>query len=303
MNTCQRILVPLDGSPLAERAIPAAITLAHAFSTTTPCELHLLRVVPPIMVALEPTLYTETIHLGEEEAKSYLDAIALDYADSDVPIVATAQTGSVAETIIHYAQENNVELIVISSHGRSGLSRWVYGSIADKVLRQSCCATLIIREQVEQVAGKFKKILVCLDGSDLAEQVLDNALSIAQCSQAEIVLLRVIEPANLLFDMETADQVQESVNAIEKGEADAYLSNLMQQLPQTEGTLSARTLFGSPADTIIDFAQEQQVDLIAMSSHGRSGISRWVYGSVAEKVMRGAKCATLIMHQTPLTQT
>lgn len=295
MTTCQRILVPLDGSALAERALPAAVTLAQAFSTTTPCELHLSRVVPPIMVALEPTLYTETIHLGEEESKSYLAAVALEYGESSVPIITAAETGSVAESIIHYAQEQNVQLIVISSHGRSGLSRWVYGSITDKVLRQSCCATLIIREQVEQIAGKFKKILVCLDGSALAEKVLDSALSLAQCSQAEIILLRVVEPANLLFDMETADQVQESVNALERGEAEAYLNNLMQKIPPTEGALSSRTLLGAPADTIIDFAQEQQVDLIAMSSHGRSGVSRWIYGSVAEKVMRGAKCATLIM--------
>ena len=295
MKPCQRILVPLDGSPLAERSLPAAISLAQAFSTTKPCELHLLRVVPPIMVALEPMLYTETIFLGEEEAKSYLAAVAVEYRNSGVPIVSTAETGSAAETIINYAQEQEINLIVISSHGRSGLSRWVYGSIADKVLRQSCCATLIIREQVEKIAGTFQKILVCLDGSALAEQVLDSALSLAQCSQAEIILLRVVQPANLLFDMETADQVQESVTALEKGEAEAYLNNLLPQLPKIGGSLSVRTLLGAPADTIIDFAQEQQVDLIAMSSHGRSGISRWVYGSVAEKVMRGAKCATLIM--------
>ncbi len=295
MTPCQRILVPLDGSPLAERALPAAITLAQAFSTAKPCELHILRVVPPIMVALEPTLYTETIHLGEEESKSYLAAVALDHKDSGIPIITAAQTGSVAETIVNYAQENETDLIVISSHGRSGISRWVYGSVADKVLRQSCCATLIIREKVEQIAGKFKNILVCLDGSKLAEKVLDVALSIAQCSQAEVILLRVIEPANLLFDMETADQVQESVNALERGEAEAYLNTLMQNMPQTPSSLTAHTIMGPPADTIIDFAKDQQVDLIAMSSHGRSGISRWVYGSVAEKVMRGAPCATLIM--------
>ena len=298
MNTCQRILVPLDGSSLAERALPAALALARAFSTTTPCELHLLRVVPPIMVALEPTLYTETIQLGEQEAASYLAAAALEYGDDSVPITTSALTGSVAETIIHYAQENDVDLIVISSHGRSGISRWVYGSITEKVLHQACCATLIIREQVEQVAGQFQKILVCLDGSDLAAQILDTALAIAHCTQADVVLLRVVEPASLLFDMETADQVQENVNALEKDAAEAYLNQLMQQLPQTNGRLSAHILYGSPADTIINFAQEQQVDLIAISSHGRSGISRWVYGSVAEKVMRGATCATLIMRAT-----
>jgi nucleotide-binding universal stress UspA family protein len=240
-------------------------------------------------------LYTDTIYLGEEESKSYLAAVAVEYKNSGVPLVTAAETGSVAETIINYAQEHDINLIVISSHGRSGLSRWVYGSITDKVLRQSCCATLIIREQVEEVAGSFQKLLVCLDGSALAEQVLDSALSLAHCSHAEIILLRVVQPANLLFDMETADQVQESVTALEKGEAEAYLNSLLLKLPQTENSLTAHTLLGAPADTIIDFAQEQKVDLIAMSSHGRSGISRWVYGSVAEKVMRGAKCATLIM--------
>lgn len=303
MNPCQRILVPLDGSALAERAIPAALTLARAFSNSQPCEVHLLRVVPPIMIALDPMLYTEAIFLGETEAQSYLETIMATLADSGVAIVPVAETGVIAETIINYAHKHDIHLIVISSHGRSGLSRWVYGSIADKVLRQSGSATLIIREQIEEIAGVFQKILVCLDGSTLAEQVLDAALSLATVLKAEVVLLRVVQPANLIFDMETTDQVQESITALEKGDAEVYLNTLAQKLPEYGDALSAQVLVGAPADTIIDFAKEQQIDLIAMCSHGRSGISHWVYGSVAEKVMRGAPCATLIIRgqekQTP----
>jgi len=295
MYQCQRILVPLDGSPLAERALPAAVTLAQAFSQDSPCELHLLRIVPPIVVAMEPTLYTETIRLGEEEARSYLAAVAVEWANSGVPIVPASETGSIAESIITYAQEQAIHLIVISSHGRSGLSRWVYGSITEKVLRQACCAILVIREQVEEVRGVFRKIMVCLDGSPLAEKVLDPALTLAQCGQAEVILLRAVQPANLLLDLETPGYVQENLTAIERGDAETYLQHLLERLPDIGSAVTTRTVIGPPADAIIDEAAAQGVDLIAMSSHGRSGLSRWVYGSVTEKVLRGAKCATLIV--------
>lgn len=299
MVKCQRILVPLDGSPLAERSLPAAVNLAQAFSQKTLCELHLLRVVPPLMMALEPTLYTETIHLGEEEAQAYLAAVAADLSKDNVPVFWAAKTGAVAETIIGYAQENEIQFLVISSHGRSGLSRWVYGSITEKVLRQACCATLVIREQVEQVHGVFQKILVCLDGSEMAEQVLEPALIMAQCTQAELILLQVVQPANLLFDLDTPDQAQESITALARGDAEAYLQALLKQLPDIGSPISTRIIVGPPADAIIDEAAALGVDLIAMSSHGRSGLSRWVYGSVTEKVLRGAKCATLIIRGRP----
>ncbi|MFO7679484.1 MAG: universal stress protein [Chloroflexota bacterium] len=295
MYQCQRILVPLDGSPLAERALPAAVTLAQAFSQDSPCELHLLRIVPPIVVAMEPTLYTETIRLGEEEAQAYLAAVAVEWANSGVPIVPASETGSIAESIITYAQEQAIHLIVISSHGRSGLSRWVYGSVTEKVLRQACCAILVIREQVEEVRGVFRKIMVCLDGSPLAEQVLDPALTLAQCGQAEVILLRAVQSANLLLDLETPGYVQENLTAIERGDAETYLQHLLERLPDIGSAIITRTVIGPPADAIIDEAAAEGVDLIAMSSHGRSGLSRWVYGSVTEKVLRGAKCATLIV--------
>ncbi len=291
----QRILVPLDGSSLAERSLPAAINLAHAFSQEKPCELHLLRVVPPIMVALEPTLYSETIHLGEEEAQAYLAAVAVDLTKHGFPIFLTSQTGAVAETIIDYAQKQDIQLMVISSHGRSGLSRWVYGSITEKVLRQACCATLVIREQVEQVHGIFQKILICLDGSEVAEQALEPALTLAQGTQAEVILLQVAPPTSLLFDLETPDQVQENLAALARDDAEAYLQTVVEKLPAMDSAITTRTVVGHAADAIIDEAAALGVDLIAMSSHGRSGLSRWVYGSVTEKVLRGAKCATLII--------
>ncbi|MCZ7668671.1 MAG: universal stress protein [Chloroflexi bacterium] len=242
----------------------------------------------PLWWRWNPPLYSETIHLGEEEAQAYLAAVAVDLTKHGFPIFLTSQTGAVAETIIDYAQKQDIQLMVISSHGRSGLSRWVYGSITEKVLRQACCATLVIREQVEQVHGIFK-ILICLDGSEVAEQALEPALTLAQGTQAEVILLQVAPPTSLLFDLETPDQVQENLAALARDDAEAYLQTVVEKLPAMDSAITTRTVVGHAADAIIDEAAALGVDLIAMSSHGRSGLSRWVYGSVTEKVLQGGK--------------
>jgi nucleotide-binding universal stress UspA family protein len=302
MDVCQRLLVPLDGSPLAERALPPTIALARAFSRAKPCEIHLLRIVPPIMMALEPTLYSETIHLAEAESANYLADLQEQWQHEEIVIKTAVATGSPAETIINYAQENSIQLIIISSHGRSGLSRWVYGSVTEKVLRNACCATLVIRQELPADTAPFKKIMICLDGSETAEKVLPPALMLAENSGAEVVLYRAVLPAALFMEMDTAGQLLENVYALERDEAEAYLRSTLESLQPTPLRITTQTATGSAAEAIIDFAASENVDLIAMSSHGRSGLSRWVHGSVAEKVLRGASCATLILQSHSQTQ-
>lgn len=295
MYQCQRLLVPLDGSSLAERALPPAFAIAKALSTNDRCAVDILRVVPPLFLTIDPVLYAETLHLSEEEAQSYLETIAIEWSTADLPITTAVTAGSVAESIIGYTQQTNINLIVMSSHGRSGLGRWVYGSVTEKVLRQGCCATLIIRQTVQPPPEIFHKILVCLDGSLLAEQVLDPIFTIARATQAEITLLRVLTPSHLAIETYAMEQLLANVEEMERDTAEAYLRQLLVKLSPEGLTITTQTAVGPAADVIIDTAANQGFDLIAMCSHGRSGISRWVYGSVTEKVLRGAACATFIL--------
>jgi nucleotide-binding universal stress UspA family protein len=297
MFTCQRLLLPLDGSPLAERAISPAFAVAKALSSAdTPCAVHLFRVVPPLLMAIDPVLYAETLHYSEEEACHYLEAIEANWATDDTPASIAVETGPVAESIITYAQHKQINLIVMSSHGRSGVGRWVYGSVAEKVLRQACCASLIIRQPEDAPSPEtFRHILVCLDGSPLAEQVLTPILTLARAMQAQLTFLRVVPPSHLALETLALEQLLNQVENIERDSAEVYLRQLLGHLPLGELNVKAETILGPPPESIIDYAQENQVDLIAMSSHGRSGVSRWVYGSVAEKVLRGAGCATFII--------
>lgn len=296
MFICRRLLVPLDGSALAERAISPAFAIARSLDNDTPCTLHLFRVVPPLLMTIDPTLYAETLSFAEEEAREYLLAIQNEWESDQTPAVAEVETGPVAESIIHYAQKKQINLIVMSSHGRSGIGRWVYGSVAEKVMRQACCATLIIRQPKEAAPlDTFRHILVCLDGSTLAEQVLTPILVLSRTMQAQVTFLRVVPPSHMAVETLALEQFLEQVEKIEQHNARIYLSQLLKCLPTGESPIHLEVVMGPPAESIIDYAQENDVDLIAMCSHGRSGLSRWVYGSVAEKVLRGASCSTFII--------
>lgn len=170
-----KILLPLDGSELAEKALAPAVALAEAFSA----EIVLLRVVVPLSIKLDPDLYQRVIDGGQKEAKRYLSGIQLRWLFSTVSVKGETVVGKAADLILTYAQEDGIDLIVMSSHGRSGLSRWVYGSVADKVLHKAACSLAIIHPQVETEPFAHKRILVPLDGSLQAESALGPALKLA----------------------------------------------------------------------------------------------------------------------------
>ncbi|MBK8987654.1 MAG: universal stress protein [Chloroflexi bacterium] len=301
MFHCQRILVPLDGSELAERALPSALAIARAMAGQGRCVVHLLRVVPPLFLALDPPLYAETLSLSEAEAGDYLALTGAKWSEAGVLVRTAVTSGPAAEEILAYAQKQDIDLLVMSSHGRSGFGRWVYGSVTEKVLRQACCASLIIRPGEVPPPVTFRKMLVCLDGSPLAEQVLQPVLTLAQAMSAAVCLLRVVPPALLAVETYAMAQLLSTVDEMERDTADAYLRQLLVSLPVADLpiSISMQTVMGPAAEAILDTAVSQNADLIAMCSHGRSGIGRWVYGSVTEKVLRGATCATFIIRGSP----
>ncbi len=295
MGNFKKILVPLDGSELAERAAASALALAEALSAT----VTFLRVAIPLSLNLDPDLYQRIIGIRRDEAKRYLRSAQRRLATSAVDIKIDTVAGPAARSIINYVQENEVDLIVMSSYGRSGVSRWRYGSVAERVLRRAPCAVAIIRAQVEVAPFAHKRILVPLDGSPLAEQALPPAIAVAKAVAAELTLLHVTSPAYATVSpVITMKKRLHEAEEKERMEAAVYLQNAQTTLSPHH--IPIKIIVATSDDvvaTIIEQADRIQVDSIIMSRHGRSGLSRWVFGSVAEKVLRGAHCATLIVRE------
>lgn len=309
MDLYRHIVVPLDGSELGERALAPAYRIAQAMATLTaadaenspPIKLVLLRSGSPSnFVAADPFLYDEMVRMTLDEAQAYLNATAATLASSPVIIETKAVSGPAAEAIVHYAEDNDADLVVLSSHGRTGGSRWVYGSVAEKVLHHAPCDVAIIRAQATLDMFQNRSILVPLDGSELAEQALGPTMALARGVGSDVILLRVVPspepiPQGLVQPGAPTDRQLQMVEQKEREEAEAYLQKIYGSLPTAHLFFDVAVTSGYVADAIVDYATAHHVDLIVMSSHGRSGVSRWLYGSVAEKVLRGADCATLIV--------
>lgn len=308
MMPFHHILVPLDGSELAAKALAPAAQIATAMAQgagpqSQPVRLVLLRVVSPMaLLAADPILYDEMVRMSVDEAQAYLNTAALTLGDVPGEVERVAVSGSPADAIVQYAEEHGVDLIVMSTHGRTGSSRWVYGSVAEKVMHHAPCATAIIRAHVSVGMFQNKKILVPLDGSDLAERALQPALALAEAVQANVLLLRMVAGREPLPEAMTpvGDQVEAALSAagsVEQTEAEDYLQRVHREHDNGRLAVDVQATSGDIADAIVSYADAHEIDLIIMSSHGRSGIGRWLHGSVAEKVLRGANCATLIVRQ------
>lgn len=292
----KHILVPLDGSPLGERALAPAATIAEAISA----RLTLMRVVPQFAIlAADPMLYEEMNRLGEDESLSYLRS-QVEKLDLPFPVDVVCEIGQPADSIIQFAEDHDIDLIVMSSHGRSGLNRWVYGSVAERVLQQGPCATAIINARAENQLPEKRKILVPLDGSLLAEMALEPGKLLAEALQAELHLLRVTTSAHQMLETSSMKDVFDDIEDKEDQEAQDYLRSKCADISDGHVFCEVTFTIGTVAETILDYAADKGVDMIIMSSHGRTGLQRWVYGSVAEKVLRSACCATMVIRSPHL---
>ena len=285
-----KILVPLDGSSLAEQALP----LARQFAEDRGAHLVFLRVVPYFTVlAADPLLYEEMNRLGEDEATAYLRRVRNELADPQSTDLV-CEVGSAADSILQYAQNNDVDLILMSSHGRSGLNRWVYGSVAERIMSHAPCPTLIVKADHSTCHGIPERMLVTLDGSELAEKALPAALELAALGP-ELHLLRVTTSGHIRFETDAMAEVFTDIESDEVAQAQAYLQEQAGKLDIPDAKLAVEVTKSSIAEAIIAYAAREDIGLIVMSSHGRTGLQRWIYGSVAEKVLHTARCATMIV--------
>jgi len=291
------ILIPLDGSELAERALKVAQRLGQQSERT----LCLLRVVPPETVAISdlPVYSAYTVSATrptfelQAEATAYLREIQKTLPAGINSEIALGE-GEVASAILAAARDHHADLIVMSSHGYSGVTRWVLGSVAEQVVRHAPCPVLVIRHDAQ-----LQRMLIPLDGSFASEQVLRPALDVAACLGCEVVLVQAIQPTDhALFDQ--LEGHEHGLGLRVEGEsherAVAYLRQLATLYAKTHAlNIQCVVLHEPAAEGILHFAETHPIDLIAMATHGRSGLQKWVYGSVTEQVLHGALCSMLVM--------
>jgi nucleotide-binding universal stress UspA family protein len=284
-----RLLIPLDGSKTAEAALPYGRTLAR----TLKIPVELLGVVDTSVLdnrvfrdsGDSETIIAESIRSSEE----YLNRIVKTFPDDNVSCIV--ETGRAEDVIIEKAG-SDATLTAMATHGRSGIDRLLMGSVAEKVLRSAINPLILIRASEEAKSeglALLKSVIVPLDGSELAETVLSPVAQLANALKLEVILLRAYQiPMNTYAGMEDSYPIDyEKISAALKEEAQSYLERKVAELKRNGiEKLSFVIAEGSGASEIVALGRRTPDNLIAMCTHGRSGIKRWVLGSVTEKVVR-----------------
>jgi nucleotide-binding universal stress UspA family protein len=297
------IMVPLDGSAFGEQALPLARQLARKARA----ELHLVHVHQPV----QPAVYVQDIavYTGqlEEEARDreaeYLASVANRSAELAGVVVRRALLdGPVAPALARYAEEEGVGLVVMTTHGRGGLSRAWLGSVADALVREATIPVLVLRPRdgatAEDEPREIRRILIPLDGSPLAEQILEPAIELGRLMDAEYTLLQVVVPPFVLMPPTSAVVVEPEAEAdggVGPHASEQYLAKVAARLREEGHRVKAVVeTYPNAAQAVLDYAKQNEIDLIAMSTHGRTGFSRIALGSVSDKVLRGADVPVLL---------
>ncbi len=318
----RHILVPLDGSSLAEKALPYAARLARVSGGT----ITLLRVINPTIeygpYIAQPYGYAiSAIDEDLADGQRYLDIVEHSEVLKDIRVRKEVLLGEIAQSILDFTHKHTTDLLVLCSHGRTGFKRWALGSIAQKVARYSTKPVLVVNGShttsgTEASAIRPISILVALDGSQLAEAVLVPAAQLCASlnppNGGTLHLLRIVELAQVMRD-EAAEAINE-MNERAVAVARAYLQKVEQRLQggdlamfHLNVTSSIATGYDT-ADILVreaeqgeccdDGTEHEGCDILALATHGRGGLQRWVMGSVAERALSSTKLPMLIVRST-----
>ena len=284
----KKLLVPLDGSKFSESVLPWARTLSAKLGLG----LKLLRCYePPASVYMMPeTMIPEPSFDVEPERKEMID----DYLRR----VKSRQPGGRAEhvccegdpalAILKTCEDDEVDGIVMASHGRGGLERWLLGSVATKVLRGSHTPIYLLNSHLGvKVPEKVDNILVCLDGSELSEAAIPHAVKLAIAFEAKITLYQGIEFAHI------GNPHLEKAIEYQRANIKEYLESVAAKF--TGVTIDTKTRVAGQDLGILE--ESQLCDILVMSSHGHSGIKRWMVGSTTEKIMQTVPKPLLIVYE------
>ena len=309
----QPILVPLDGSALAEQALAPAQALAASLSAN----VHLLHVVSEadryhvlleeetvarqlgygygVTVATQPVVTRDTWLMLRQNAEAYLETQAERLQEAGVTATFEVRLGVPADMIVEVAESRHTGMIVMATHGYSGLKRWALGSVTDKVVHAAPVPVFVVRgSELPRTSYHVQRILVPLDGSALARQALPLAIEMALQHRAEIVLMTVVVPQMAEFGVGFLPPSEEDLRALRErllGEMGGFAEVLRQHnIPVTPLVVE-----GLAAESIVEVAERRAADLIVMATHGYSGLRRWALGSVADRVLHETKAPLLLV--------
>ena len=310
-----RILVPLDGSKLAQQALPYARAVVAAKSA----EMTLVEVVAPFEEFVRSRTDGEFAAVGagsrfdrwptsdewatiarrfRAEASVRL-AVTESLVGGGVATRSAVLEGDAAEAIIKEADTRPGTLIVMATHGRSGLGRWLLGSVTDKVVRHANHPTLVIRarEDAERAPATIGEVILPLDGSPTAEAAIPHAVEMAKTFGVGISLVRAVSPMSYADAfVEYVEDGYERLVGQAREDAEAYLDAVATRI-RDQGISEVRTeaSIGKAGSTIVSLTRAAHDRLVVMATHGRSGVRRWLLGSVADRVVRHGHGPVLVV--------
>ena len=286
-----KILVPLDGSDLAERSLPYAIRIAKKWNSEV-----------IIVIVCLPSNYADL------PLKAYIQKKEKELHDKGIKTKSKILRGEAATVILDFAQKNDFKLIIMSAHGGSGISHWSLGSCATKVLQKTNMPTLLVKSKklkAKSIDANIRKILIALDGSLFSEAIIPYVTDIIDSDTEEVTLVRVIEPVTLPFISGYIGHKKYEREIMKKAEEEAtdYLPKKQENFQQKGMKTSTALLKGHPANCILTYAEENNINVIAITTHGYTGITKWAYGSVATNIIEGSTIPILLFRpQLPLIE-
>ena len=311
----REVVVPLDGSELAEEVLPHVAEMIRGRDS----QVYLLSVTP-MMRGVASSIVDSHPNAGErqrveQELKKYLRKVGRRLEPAAAEVEVAVRFGRPADEVLAFADNVGADLIAMTTHGRSGIRAWIFGSVADRIMRGATCPVLLVRAGQAQLRTTYQRILVPLDGSELAEQILPYVKAFIRSPQSlglvsdrvpgrgatRIFLISVLttglgdRTVALLTSYPPGLQLSTTALRYAEVEMQRYLRSVAAVLRDHGAIVHVEVRQGAPADEILDYAAEVEADLISMTTHGLSGLSRWVYGNVAGKVLQGAHSPVLLV--------
>jgi len=299
MNRLKKILFPTDFSRCASQALDPAVDLAELHQA----ELHLLHAV--VLHGYDPNNQEYNINDVVEEihrkiqldVKERLSTVAPASPADEIKIVTTCERGiSASQVIVEYISENDIDLVVLGTHGRRAPAHLLLGSVAEEVVRTANCPVLTIRERTNPKSViESERILVPVDFSEHAVQALTYAKQLAVNNDATLQLLHVIEQTIHPLFYSVGETSLYDVDPDLRGRSHSELVRLAQHAPGPEVHIEPHVIEGRATSDIVKFAAENNSDLIVIPTHGLTGLSHFLLGSITQKVVRRAPCPVLIV--------
>lgn len=278
------IVVPTDGSPAAEAAVTTALALAQQFDAS----IHAITVteLDDVPAGAESEATAELTQRGEETLATVTDQATDAGVTMTTHVIDT--TEPIHQAIIDYATDHAADLIVMGTHGRTGLNRLVLGSVAERMLRVSPVPVLTVHDDT-RLAPDVERILVPADGSDRARVAADHGITVAAATDAALHVVHVVDLAAISGQFGSP----EIIDALEESGRNAVDDVIHRADEAALRSVEASVLSGRPAPAILDYIDERDIDLVVMGTHGRTGLDRYLLGSVTEKIVRLADVPVL----------